>query len=110
MSFFKNNFTMVVFNAAVWIGGTASFIPVFKIVISYPGLIGTFTGVLPFMTLVSTSVIIIRSTFFCLSNPDQSCTSHKGQENVKSLHSDDFLSRIEWSKPQMLSSGKKYYI
>ena len=94
LSCFKHSFTTFVFDAAVWTGGTASLINVY----SLPGLIVTFTGVLLSMTLVSTLVKIIRSTFFCLSYPDQSCTNHKGQENWESLHLDDYFRRIECSK------------
>ena len=103
VSCFKNNFTMFVFDAAVWTGGTASLINVY----SLPGLIATFTGVLLSMTLVSTLVKIIRSTFFCLSYPDQSCTNHKGQENWESLHLDDYFRRIECSKDHDFEFWKK---
>ena len=105
MSCFKNSFTIFVFDAAVWTGGTASMIPVY----SLPGLIATFTGVLLSMTLVSTPEPIIRSTFFCLSYPDQSCTNHKGQENCENFHLDDFFNKIECSKLQILSSEKILY-
>ena len=89
LSCFKNSFTRLVFDAAVWTGGTASLI----YVISLPGLIATFTGVVISMTLVSTYVIIIGSTFFCLSYPDQSCTNHRSQANCEKPHFDAFLAR-----------------
>ena len=101
MSCFKNSFTIFVFDAAVWTGGTASISSVY----SLPGLIATFTGC-PSMTLVSTPVIIIRSTFFCLSYPDQSCTNHKGQANCEKIHFDDFFSKIDCSKFRILSPEK----
>ena len=101
VSCFENSFTIFVFDAAVWTGGTASM----SFVYSLPGLIATFTGVMPSITLVSTPEnIITKSTFFCLSYPDQSCTNHKGQANCENFH--DFFSRYECSKFRILSPEK----
>ena len=78
----------------------------FSRVSSLPECIATFTGVFPSMTFVATPEPIIKSTFFCLSYPDQSCTNHKDQANCENLHFDDFFSRIDCSKFRIFSPEK----